>query len=196
MVRFGEPSSYIQHIALEKEQTSPVLCSLHRSRVPRRQRTQSSPNDNTAKVSTKHKTNGKKNATSGLGLTSNRAWILETTLNVKKATRRRRRLPPAGGPKSVSLFRWCIKRDIVVLTPLNYIQTFKIQIFFFPQECRTCIFTQFTHIERSPWTESDTADLARSEIQTRDSVEYEYHRKAKKITNCLKKKKKKRDFFS
>lgn len=86
------------------------------------------------------KTKRKQNATSGLGLTSNRARILETTLNVKKATRRRRRPPlpptplPGGrgwGPKSVSLFRWCIKRDIVVFTPLNYIQTFKIQIFFF-----------------------------------------------------------------
>lgn len=31
IVRFREPSSYVQHIALEKEQTSPVLLrSLHR----------------------------------------------------------------------------------------------------------------------------------------------------------------------
>lgn len=130
MVRFGEPSSYIQHIALEKEQTSPVLCSLHRSRVPRRQRTQSSPNDDTAKVLTKHKTNKKK------------CYIwpgshFQPRVNPwdhserKESNAKTTQTPPAGGPKSVSLFRWCIKRDIVVFTPLNYIQTFKIQIFFF-----------------------------------------------------------------
>lgn len=87
-----------------------AYCTRKRTNVPSSlfspslacQRTQSSPNDNTAKVLTKHKTK-KINATSGLGLTSNRTWILETTLNVKKATRRRRRLPPRGSEISFTV---------------------------------------------------------------------------------------------
>lgn len=66
---FREPSSYVQHIALEKRTNIPrappaptvhVLCCLKTV-----QQTQSSPNDNTANASTKKQT-----ATSGLGLTS------------------------------------------------------------------------------------------------------------------------------
>lgn len=42
-----------------------------------------------------------------------------------------------------------LKAILWFFTPLNYIQTLRIQIFFF-QECWTCIFTPFTYYRKKP----------------------------------------------
>lgn len=131
------------------------------------QKTQSSPKDNTANAWTKllhldwvslHRTH--------------ECEILETTLNVKKAMWRQYKLPAARGGTAVrNKFHCSVLKEILwFFTPLNYIQTFKIQFFFF-QECWTCTFTPYTYIEKSPWTESDTADLAISNIKRCHNIE-------------------------
>lgn len=149
-VRFREPSSYVQHIALEKRTnilSSLFPPSLHVLCCPKTlQQTQSSPNDNTANALT----------TKLLHLawvslqTTHECEILETTLNIKKAMRRQckrhaRTVQESDIRCSVHVLKeilWFLLHYIT-FKPLRY------RFFFHPQECQTCIFTPFTYIKEA-----------------------------------------------
>lgn len=108
--------------------------------------------------------------------------ILETTLNVKKAMWRQYKLPaqPSAGSFEISSTVQFIKEILWFFTPLNYIQTLKIQIF---SRNVGHAFLLHLHISKKPlnW-ECDTADLAISKIKNATTLKKKKsnHRKAKK----------------
>lgn len=62
-----------------------------------------------------------------------------------------------------------LKAILWFFTPLNYIQTLRIQIFFF-RNVGHAFLLHLHIIEKSPWTESDRADLAISKIKNASTL--------------------------